>query len=199
MNLHEADIQSRLSRFLNRRQMPRRVEGKPEAQADELRALVSAVMRCAPRDPDRLGAWWPEFESSLGELGSGMWPTEKEVRDAAKACAPQVQALVAEAGDFDGYAITAARMSRGEPVGECYLYGREACELISRGLVDEPTMRKYRSGAYFRRKDIYGADAAQAWEADAKDRHDAARKVFATRGEEPTRRNIQMPGKGVAA
>lgn len=78
----------------------------------------------------------------------------------------------------DRFEITANRMKAGEPVGEGYLYGADAVELIFRGLVDEPTMRKYRSAAYFNRKSIYGHDAAVSWEEAAKQRHDAARSVF---------------------
>lgn len=78
---------------------------------------------------------------------------------------------------MDRFEITGARMAAGEHVGEGYLYGSDAVELIARGLVDEPTMRRYRSAAYFRRKDAYGHDAATAWEGAAKQRHDDARKV----------------------
>lgn len=69
-------------------------------------------------------------------------------------------------------------MAEGEAVGEAYLYGSDAIELWARGLVDEETMRKYRSAAFFKRKDLYGHDAAIAWENDAKKRHDEAKAVF---------------------
>lgn len=78
---------------------------------------------------------------------------------------------------MDRFEITGSRMAANEPVGEGYLYGSDAVELIARGLVDETTMRRYRSAAYFHRKDIYGHDAAVAWEEAAKQRHDEARKV----------------------
>lgn len=77
----------------------------------------------------------------------------------------------------DAYAIMGRRMAAGDPVSESYLYGREAAELIRRGHVDEPTMRKYRSGAYFMRKAIYKEPAALDWEEAAKDRHEAAKKM----------------------
>jgi hypothetical protein len=81
----------------------------------------------------------------------------------------------------DRFTITGARMAAGEPVGEGYLYGSDAVELIAQGLVDQDTMRKYRSAAYFNRKSIYGHDAAIAWEEAAKQRHDDARAVFKAR------------------
>lgn len=82
---------------------------------------------------------------------------------------------------MDRFEITGNRMAAGEPVGEGYLYGADAVELIARGLVDEPTMRRYRSAAFFHRKDIYGHDAAVAWEDAAKQRHDDARAVHRAR------------------
>lgn len=79
---------------------------------------------------------------------------------------------------IDRFVITANRMNAGEVVGEGYLYGSDAVELGVRGLVDKDTMRKYRSAAYFKRKDIYGHDAAIAWEEAAQKRHDEAKAVY---------------------
>ncbi len=178
MNLHTSDILSRLRRFLDRRQAPRRIEGKPQAEADEVAALVGATERNAPRGADNLAAWWPAFERELGEAGSGLWPTEKEVREAAgRANASQPKAG-SQAPVFDPHEINARRMDRGEPVGEGYLYGREAVEMIRRGLVDEATMKKYRSGAFLARKATQGEASALRWEAEAKARHQAAKEML---------------------
>jgi len=43
MSLHEADIRARLNRLLDRKQMPKRLEGKGGAMEDEIRALTAAV------------------------------------------------------------------------------------------------------------------------------------------------------------
>lgn len=82
---------------------------------------------------------------------------------------------------MDRFEIAGNRMAANDPVGEAYLYGSDAVELIARGLVDEGTMRRYRSAAYFHRKDMYGQEAATAWEDSAKARHDAARVVYRER------------------
>ena len=193
MNLHNADIASRLRRFLDRRQPPRRVEGKPQAEADEVKALVATAERNAPRDPDRLAAWWPAFERELGEAGSGLWPTEKEVREAAgRANASQPKAP-SQALVMDTYAIMAKRMAAGDPVGEGYLYGREAVEMIRRRLVDEPTMRAYRSGAFLARRKTQGEASALAWEAESKARHEAAKLML--RDTETRNFRAEMPDK----
>lgn len=80
--------------------------------------------------------------------------------------------------EIDRFTITRSRMAAGEAVGEGYLYGHDAVELWARGLVDVDTMKKYRSAAFFKRKDLYGHDAAIAWEGSAKQRHEEAKVVF---------------------
>ena len=156
MSLHEADLKARLVRYLDRRQMPRRLEGKGGAMEDEMRALVAALARVAPRSADRLADWWPHFEAALGEIATGgLWPTEREIRDAAKmvgSIAPQVAVAPEPKSEHQ---IIADRMARGEPVGEGWLYGRAACELIRQRLVDQATMSAYRSGAFFARNYEY--------------------------------------------
>lgn len=81
----------------------------------------------------------------------------------------------------ESYTIIAKRMAVGEPVAEGYLYGREACEIISRRLVSQDVMTGYRSGAFLARRGTYGLDAALAWETDAKATHEHARLVRAER------------------
>ncbi len=186
-NLHHSDIAARLKRFLDRRQMPKRLEGKGGAMEDEVRALAAAVAKSAPRDPDRLAAWWPEFEAALGETGIGLWPTEREIKEACKSVAVSAPALVAVAVEFDTYRIQAARMERGEAVPEPFLYGTEAVELIRRGLVDRETMGRYRSAAFLSRRDTHGEAAALAWEADAKQRHEDAKALVRDRSERAMR------------
>lgn len=178
MSLHTADIAHRLRRFLDRRQPPRRIEGKPQAEHDEVAALVSTVERNAPRSADALADWWPAFERQLGETGTGLWPTEKECREAAIATNKTKPRKATSEADFDRYAHVGALMADGEAVGENYLYGREAVELIRRKLVDEETMRLYRSAAFFARKEIQTEASALEWEAEAKARHQAAKDIY---------------------
>lgn len=192
MSLHHADIASKLKRFLDRRQLPKRLEGKPQAEQDEIAALVTCIARYAPHHD--LFGWWQKFEAAIGEAGSGsLWPTERDVREAASALKPvQSKAALQEADREQELAIIGKRLAEGDHVGEGWLWGRQAVDLIRRGLVDEPTMRKYRSSAYFSRKATYGADAAQKWEADAKQRHQDAIEMLK---QEPERREVQIPDK----
>lgn len=93
--------------------------------------------------------------------------------------------------DIDHYAIAAKRMAKGEAVSEHYLYGREACELIKRRLVDQDTMTRYRSGAFLARRERYGEAAALAWEAEQKAIHESSKAML--RDSEPMRRPVIIP------
>lgn len=193
MSLHDADVLFRVKKFLDRKQMPRRFESKDEARNDEIRALSAAVKRNAPRDPNRLAEWWPMFEARLSEICGAMWPVEKEIRDAAKQATIEApRHAVPDGPDMSPPAIIGRRMAAGEAVGEEWLYGRSAVELIAGGHVDEATMRRYRSAAYLSRKAMYKSAAATAWEDDAKARHDEARAAHRAR-ESARPRDISVP------
>ena len=85
------------------------------------------------------------------------------------------------------YTIIGRRMANGDPVGEGYLYGREACEMISRRLVSQDVMTAYRSGAFLARRDEYGIDLALEWERQARAEHEEARRVHAANKANPER------------
>lgn len=195
MSLHESDIRSRLMRFLERKQMPKRLDGKGGAMEDEIRALVSAIVRNAPRNQDRLADWWPIFEASIGEICGSMWPTEREVKDAAQKANADAPKVSAESWSLDPAEMAAQRIAAGEAVGEEWLYGIGACELAAKRLVTEDQMRRYRSGAFFARKSIYGEEKAFAWEAEAKAKHEKAKDMWRHRNDPTMRRNVQMPDK----
>jgi hypothetical protein len=198
MSLHDNDLKAKLARFLNRKSPPRLLDGKPDAQADETLALLAVLRRCAPRDPDALQGWWAAFEPALSESCGRMWPTEKEI----SAVAREVSAAVLgqrkggpDAPRFDPAEQAGRRMANGEPVGESWLYGVCACELIARGLVDRQTMTAYRSGAYHARRDAYGKAQADAWEDEAKQRHDEGRALWAAREAKRAPRDTAIPDK----
>lgn len=196
-SLHDSDLKSRLVRFLGRKQMPRRFEGKPSATDDEIAALLRVLVRNAPRAPDSIGRWWAGFEGALGEACGAVWPTEKEVREAAeratKAIPPAALAGKGDSTDMRPIAVTARKMAAGEPVGEDCLWGRTAVEMIAERLVDRGVMDRYRSGAFLKRRALYGEAAALAWEAEAKARHDAAKQVWRSRSEPAAPRDTTAP------
>ena len=192
MGLHENDAKSRLIRFLDRKTMPRRLEGKPVAMDDEIGALLAAVLRQAPRGADALADWWPAFEASLGEMCGGMWPTEKEITDAGR---KHVRAVRSEAADTDmsPAAINARRMERGDAVGEHFIWGTGAVEMVAGRLVSEDVMTRYRSAWFFGLVEVYGEDKAREIEGKAKARHEAAKVAWAHRNDPRKPRATKSP------
>ena len=200
MSLHAADLRARLMRFLGRKEAPRHLAGKDAAQEDEIRALLGAVARAAPADPERLALWWPVFEACLGEDVGRFWPDERQIRDAAKrarAEAPQPAVRDTTGPDMRAVTIAARRMQQGEPVGEEWLYGRQACEMIREGLVSREAMERYRSAAYLSRRGVWGEAEALAWEAAAKARHEEAKATM--RGNDRSPRTLAIPVNRVPA
>lgn len=188
--LHEADCRHRLTRFLARKSCPKHL-ADPAPQADEIAALLAAVIGRAPRDPDALRDWWPQFEAALDDRCGRTWPTVKEIREAASGLMQPATARPSEPGDIDAAAIAGKRMAAGEPVGEGWLYGFAACELIARGLVDQPTMDRYRRAAHHRRARLYGDAAADEWQAEARAAHEAAKPLWRARDEFRQRRETR--------
>lgn len=197
MSMHESDISARLKRFLARKQMPKRLDGAGGAAEDEVRALNAVVLRYAPRGADAVAAWWPAFEAILGEACGVYWPSEREVAESAKNAVKVAPRIVSEIDkpDMSEAAIFSRTMARGDAVPLGALYGIVACEMIGWRLVDEETMRKYRSNWFFSRQRVYGDDKARRDEAEQIAKHNAAKEVWRQRNEEKPRRDVHVPDK----
>lgn len=180
MNRNE-EIARLFNDWLLRKTPPREFADRPQSAQAEAEALLKVLIKVAPSqgyvefvnealdalDHQMKTRFWP----NVNELGAACSNVKKE-----KHRRGNFQAN-AEGPDMRPEAITARKMQRGEPVGESWLYGRQACDLIASGLIDEPTMTAYRSGAFFARRAKYGQEAALEWEAEAKARHDDAKEI----------------------
>ena len=176
-------VTGKLRSYLDRKTAPRGIADKPAAMREELASLVRCVLRFAPRQ--QWEEWWPKFEDRLSEdATTRAWPTEGEVKKAAGLLRGIVSVKPAEGDEIDPLAIEAKRMAEGKPVGDEFLYGRRAVGLLRRGLVDQDTMRRYRSALYFSAKGVYGDEPARRMEAEWIARHEAAEKLT----DEPQRR-----------
>lgn len=168
-------------RWLERFTPPQGMRGNTDAMADEKMSLLRLLLKHAP--PDDFGTF---VADALMHCEHGMktraWPTVFELRSACRDILKQSLPVAgSSAKPTDSAELTAARMHRGEAVGEAWLYGILACEMIARGLIDQDTMRKYRSAAYFNRKDVYGEESARRWQAEAEDGHERAKLVWRDR------------------
>jgi hypothetical protein len=188
-------IAAEFNKWLSRYAPPRFVAENPDAAQNEADALMRIIGRYAPTN-----GYVEWLEGVLRCLTEGMtartWPTGGEVskacRDANRFEKPRETVLE----DWrDGAQIVARAMSSGQPVGEHWLYGVLACELIARNLVTRETMEAYRSGAFLKRRSVYGERAALDWEAEAKAAHEHGKVLWRSRNDARTPRNTvdQMP------
>ena len=176
-NMNDDWLFEQLNRFLARRTMPRALEGKPQAQEDEMSSLMKVVRRFAPRDD--VGEWWAKVEANLEQQGqTRSWPHAGEISSAAKPLVAARRSQIAEQGDFDPLMIAARKIERKEPVGDCYLYGRAAAEMIERGMVTDAQLRPLRSALYFAMKDAWGEDKAKQIEGEMIARYDSMKAAL---------------------
>lgn len=181
MNMRTAEISRDFAEWLERRSCPTDLRDKPEAARREADALLKALLKFAPQTE-----FSPFVRSVLEQLDFQMktrfWPA---IHDVAAVCTnvrkeisrQNPKAAMADDRDMRPEAITARAMMEGKPVGEGWLYGRDAVAMIAAKLIDKATMDAYRSGAFFARRDLYGEAAALAWEAEAKARHEDAKAI----------------------
>jgi len=166
-----------LRRYLDRRSMPQGLKDKPQAQTDEIQALATTLYRLAP--VKGYGDWWDEFSERLAEdAQTRAWPTQGEMKKAAQATkGPRFEgsADYPEVGsDAWSLMVMAKRIRAGEPIGEGWIYGMLAAELLRFTDITIFDLEPYRKGAFFNRKSVYGKEAALEWEREAKERHASA-------------------------
>lgn len=171
MSLHDADLSRRLSDFLARRAPPRNMASNTQAQADQIAAYLSILRRRAPQG-DALTDWWGKFLDALSENSeTWAWPSEKEVRNAIKVAAGATRRD--QPGDGwrpDSTAINLARLNAGDPIGDFWLWGRGALQLIAAG-ADRSVIRQRRFAMAEAMAEIYGYDATRSKLADMRENH----------------------------
>ncbi len=193
----QAEIADMLTHWLDRYAPPLHLRDKPKAAQDEVEALLRALTKFAPHTEYQAFVR-QVFESLEQSLKGRVWPTIAEIGAACsntrKEAARTGQASPLVEPD-DAARTIADKMGRGEAVGEGWLWGIGAVELAARGLIGEETMRRYRSAAFFARRDLYGEASAHDWEDDAKDRHESAKHVYRQREAERRQKAIAIPDK----
>jgi hypothetical protein len=177
MDIRTSDITQRLAEWLDRYSVPQHMREKPDAVQKEVEALARILCKFCPHQE-----YVPFLNRVFATLEYGMktrvWPTVNELGAACSNARKENPAQGEIKPPKNEYEIMADRMAKGEAVGEGYLWGRQAVEMIRLRLVDEPTMKSYRSGAFLARRELYGEAAALAWEAECKERHAAAKEIL---------------------
>lgn len=169
----EEQITEEFSDWLDRYTAPRSLQENEKARHAEMRALVKAILRFAPK-VDYL-SWLERVTSQLDyQQKTRSWPTVSEVGAVASNINKANPSHQGSEWTLDPLKIAAKRINGGEAVGDEWLYGRRAVELLASGEVHMDTLRPYRSSLYFRAKKLYGEEQARAMEADWIARHESA-------------------------
>lgn len=196
MSIREAEVAEYLSRWLDRYAVPVHLRGKAEATQAEAECLARILCKFAPA-MDYITFLNQVFDQVDFQARTRFWPTIAELGAACSNVRKGTKLLPERAiePDLSPVAIIARKMRRGEPVGEGYLWGIGAVELIARRLVDEATMRGYRIAAFNDRKAVYGDEAALRWEAEAEARHKDAKVLYRSRNDPRSQRRVVLPDK----
>lgn len=178
--------------WLDRFSPPRSIQNNPKAMQDDANSMLAIVSKYAPSQG--YAEWLEKVLTDLTEnMTTRSWPAPGELVKACKARFEQRERPKGEDWVLDECAVIGAKMKAGQAVGEGWLYGRSAVELIKRGLVDYETMTAYRSAAFLSRKDTQGEESALHWEAEAKERHEIAKEL--AKDTERKQFNVQLPNK----
>ena len=196
MSFRETEIAECLSRWLDRYAVPVHLRGKVEASQAEAECLARVLCKFAPAT-NYITFLNQVFDHVDFHARTRFWPAVAELKEACCNVSKGAKLLNQTEGALNlrPLAIIARKMRRGEPVGEAYLWGIGAVELIAERLVDEATMRGYRIAAFNDRKAAYGEEAALRWEAEAKARHEDAKVLYRSRNDPRSQRRVVFPDK----
>ena len=163
------EISSLFLRWLDRFTPPTRLKANDQARQDEAESLFKVLLRSAPQ------TGYADWVAGVllvteGTMKTRAWPT---VHELGAACANSRKKPTGpkEEVQFDHLRINANRIHAGESVGDGYLYGRAAHEMIAKGYILEGDLDRHRSSLFFGMKKIWGEQEALRIEFDLKRRH----------------------------
>jgi len=187
--LHAADLTNRLNDYLGRRQPPRSFAADDRRKADQMAAYVAILRKFAPHS-DALDEWWGKFLEALSEVSdTWAWPSEGDVSKACKAASKQV-AATGPVWEIDPLTVAQRRIENDEPIGDSWLWGQFAVQLIGRVGQAKVQERRDRHAAHL--VQIYGIDAARRMVTDLQWRHsEAVKATEEARHDKP--RNVNRP------
>ena len=146
-NQRNDELRNNTMKLLARLNAPRAVQGNTDALKTEAQFLVDRVIKLAPSR--QYTDWFVDFEEALlTNLESRTWPTAKEISKAAKDIAPK-RPEIRDDTQPKGYEpnelkINAKRIHNKEDVGENYIFGTMADQMVRTGLVTQEQLQPYR-------------------------------------------------------
>ena len=140
------ELKEKTLKMLGRLNAPRAVQNNDENMKSEAEFLCNQIIKLAPSR--NYNEWFQDFEENLlSNLETRTWPTAKEISKSAKAIAPkrpEFRELEPEKYQPNELKINANRINNNEPVGENYIMGAMAEQMIRAGLVAEKQLEPYK-------------------------------------------------------
>lgn len=173
MSMKTTEISQILTRWLERFTPPVGIRGNPRAAQDAADALLRALLRSAPQAD--YAPWVRDVLDRVeDQMKTRAWPTVAELSAACRTLRKDTPRGDAEPVEVDRFELAARRIRAKQPVGDEWIYGRDAHEIVARGLVSEGDLAAYRSGLFFQLRSAWGEDCARAVEAEFRRRHELA-------------------------
>lgn len=140
------ELKEKTLKMLGRLNAPRAVQNNDENMKNEAEFLCNQIIKLAPSK--NYNEWFQDFEQNLlSNLETRTWPTAKEISKSAKAIAPkrpEFRELEPEKYQPNELKINANRINNNEPVGENYVMGAMAEQMVRAGLVAEKQLEPYK-------------------------------------------------------
>ena len=170
MNQRTEHIAAILRRWLERFSPPANIKDNPRAAQDSADALLKVLLRFAPQS-----AYEPWVNRALDQtewqMKTRAWPTVHEIGAVCSNMRKDDPRAEVEQEKADPFEAAAHRIREGKPVGDMWLYGHHAHQIVARGYVSERQLEPYRSSLFFAMRDAWGSDKALEAEAELKRRH----------------------------
>jgi len=140
------ELKEKTLKMLGRLNAPRAVQNNDENMKSEAEFLCNQIIKLAPSK--NYNEWFQDFEENLlSNLETRTWPTAKEISKSARAIAPkrpEFKELEPEKYQPNELKINANRINNNEPVGENYIMGAMAEQMVRAGLVAEKQLEPYK-------------------------------------------------------
>ena len=144
--MRNEELKEKTLKMLGRLNAPRAVQNNDENMKSEAEFLCNQIIKLAPSK--NYNEWFQDFEENLlSNLETRTWPTAKEISKSAKAIAPkrpEFRELEPEKYQPNELKINANRINNSEPVGENYIMGAMAEQMVRAGLVAEKQLEPYK-------------------------------------------------------
>ena len=140
------ELKEKTLKMLGHLNAPRAVQNNDENMKSEAEFLCNQIIKLAPSR--NYNEWFKDFEENLlSNLETRTWPTAKEISKSAKAIAPkrpEFREMEPEKYQPNELKINANRINNNEPVGENYIMGAMAEQMVRAGLVAEKQLEPYK-------------------------------------------------------